>query len=163
MSYTSSHLLRSVWRRLYPHGDDPAYQVYRERLDDSMYEYHTVVTLRTSSSVGSYTRTSWSGYASTAAQAVQYAALEILVELRYTKAQMQNHPGFRFYPSLHDDGRVRFHSVDPVSDSDTSYLCRYITASYLLIHELARELNRARSTLAAARSYPTPPSMEFTP
>ena len=76
---------------------------------------------------------------------------------------MQNHPGFCFYPSLHDDGRVRFHSVDPVSDSDTSHLSRYITASYLLIHELARELNRARSALAAARSYPTPPSMGFTP
>ena len=76
---------------------------------------------------------------------------------------MQNHPGFRFYPSLHDDGHVRFHSVDPASDSDTSHLSRYITASYLLIHELPRELNRARSALAAARSYPTPPSMGFTP
>ena len=65
---------------------------------------------------------------------------------------MQNHPGFCFYLSLHNDGRVRFHSVDPASDSDTSHLSRYITASYLLIHELARELNRSRSALAAARS-----------
>ena len=38
-----------------------------------------------------------------------------------------------------------------------------VTASYLLIHELARELNRAHSALAATRSYPTPPSMGFTP
>ena len=88
MPYTSPHLLRSVWHRLYPHGDDPAYRVYQERLADSVYEYHAVVTLRTSSSLGSYTRTSRSGYASTAAQAVQYAAFEILFELRYTEAQM---------------------------------------------------------------------------
>ena len=40
---------------------------------------------------------------------------------------MQNHPGFCFYPSLHDDGRVLFHSVDPTSDSDTSNVSRYIT------------------------------------
>ena len=87
-----------------------------------MYEYHAMVTLCTSLSAGSYTRTSRSGYASTAAQAVQYAAFEILVELRYTEARMQNHPGFCFYPSLHDDGRVRFHSIDPASNSDTSHL-----------------------------------------
>ena len=111
-----------MWRRLYPHGDEPVYRVYRERLADLVYEYNAVVTLHTSSSTGSYTRTSRSGYASTAAQAVQYAAFEILVELRYTEARMQNHPGFRFYPSLHDDGHVRFHSVDPASDSDTSHL-----------------------------------------
>ena len=46
MPYTSPHLLCNVWRRLYPHGDDPVYRVYRERLADSVYEYHAVVTLR---------------------------------------------------------------------------------------------------------------------
>ena len=66
MPYTSPHPLRSMWHRLYPHDDDPAYRVYREHLADSVYEYHAVVTLRTSSSAGSYTRTSWSSYASTA-------------------------------------------------------------------------------------------------
>ena len=70
MSYTSPHLLRNVWHRLYPHGDDPTYRVYRERLADSVYEYHTVVTLCTSSNSSTYTRTSQSGYASTASQAV---------------------------------------------------------------------------------------------
>ena len=49
MPYTSPHLLRNVWRRLYRLGDDPVYRVYRERLADSVYEYHAVVTLRTSS------------------------------------------------------------------------------------------------------------------
>ena len=122
MPYTSPHLLRSVWRRLYPHGDDPAYRVYREHLVDSLYEYHAVVTLRTSSSVDSYSRTSQSGYASIISRAVQYAPFEILIELRCAEARMQNHPGFRFYPSLHDDGRVGFHYVDPASDSDTSHL-----------------------------------------
>ena len=120
-----------------PHGDDPAYQVYRERLADSVYEYHAVVTLCTSSSTDSYTRTSRSGFPSTAAQSVQYVAFEILVELRYTEVWMQYHPGFRYYQSLHDDGCVRFPVIDPASDSDTRHLSRYITASYLLIHELA--------------------------
>ena len=66
MSYTSPHLLRNVWHRLYPLGDDPDYRVYQERLADTVYEYHVVVTLRTSSDSGSYTRTSWSGYTSIA-------------------------------------------------------------------------------------------------
>ena len=65
MSYTSPHLLRNVWHRLYPHRDDPIYRVYRECLADSVYEYHAVVTLRASSDSSSYTRTSQSGYAFT--------------------------------------------------------------------------------------------------
>ena len=167
MPYTSPHLLRNVWRRLYPHGDEPVYRVYRERLADSVYEYHAVVTLRTSSDSGSYTRTSRSGYASTASQAVQFAAFEVLVELRYTEVQMQHHPGFYYYPSLHDNGRVRFPLVNPESDSVASHLARYITASYLMIHELARELTRACTALAATlvttRSTTTPSSLGFTP
>ena len=122
MPYTSPHLLRNVWRRLYPLGDDPVYRVYRERLADSVYEYHAVVTLCTSSDSSSYTRTSRSGYASTASQAVQFAAFEVLVELRYNEVRMQNHPGFYYYPSLHDNGRVRFPIIDPESDSVASHL-----------------------------------------
>ena len=94
MPYTSPHLLRSVWRRLYPHGDDPASRVYRERLADSVYEYHAVAPLRTSSDSSTYTRTSQSGCASIASQAVQFAAFEVLVDLRYNEVQMQTHPGF---------------------------------------------------------------------
>ena len=82
MPYTSPHLIRNVWRRLSSHGDEPVYRVYRERLADSVYEYHAVVTLRTSSDSSTYTRTSRSGYASTASQAVQFTAFEVLVELR---------------------------------------------------------------------------------
>ncbi len=58
MSYTSLHLLRNMWRRLYPLGDNPVYHVYRERLADSVYEYHAVVTLLTSFDSSSYIRTS---------------------------------------------------------------------------------------------------------
>ena len=133
MPYTSPHLLHNVWRRLYPHGDDPVYRVYRERLADSVYEYHAVVTLCTSSDSGSYTRTSRSGYASSASQAVQFAAFEVLVELCYNEVRMQNHAGFHYYPSLHDNGRVHFPIIDPESDSVASHLSCYITASYLLI------------------------------
>ena len=70
MPYTSSHLLRNVWHRLYPLEDDLVYRVYRERLADSVCEYHAVVTLRTSSGSDSYTHTSQSGYTSTASQVV---------------------------------------------------------------------------------------------
>ena len=80
---------------------------------------------------------------------------------------MQNHPGFYYYPSLHDNGRVCFPIFDPKSNSVASPLSRYITASYLMIHELARELTRARTALASAlvstRSATTPSSLGFTP
>ena len=108
MSYTSPHLLHNVWRRLYPLEDDLVYHVYLELLADSVYEYHAMVTLQTSSDSSSYTHTSRSGYDSTASQVVQFAAFEVLAELRYNEIQMQNHPGFFYYPSLHDNGRVHF-------------------------------------------------------
>ena len=80
---------------------------------------------------------------------------------------MLNHPGFYYYPSLHDNSRVRFPLIDPESDSVASHLARYVTASYLMIHELARELTHARTALAAAlvttRSATTPSSLGFTP
>ena len=80
----------------------------------------------------SYTRTSRSDYASTASQAVQFAAFEVLVELRYNEIRMQNHPGFYYYPSMHDNGRVHFPLIDPESDSVASHFARYHTASYLI-------------------------------
>ena len=76
---------------------------------------------------------------------------------------MQNHPGFHYYPSLHDNGSAHFPVIDPESDSVVSHLSRYITASYLLIYELARELSRARTALVSACSATTPPSVGFTP
>ena len=80
---------------------------------------------------------------------------------------MQNHPGFFYYPSLHDIGSVRFHIIDPESVSVASHFARYVTASYLMIHELAQELTRARTALAATlvttRSATTPSSLGFTP
>ena len=157
MPYTP-HLLRNVWCRLYPHGDEPVYRVYRERLADSVYEYHAVVTLRTSSDSSTYTHTSQSGYASTASQAVQFAAFEVLVELRYNEVRMQNHPGFYYYPSLHDNGRVRFPLIDPESNSVASHLSRYITASYITLHELAHKLTHARIALASTRLVTIPTS-----
>ena len=83
--------------------------------------------------------------------------------LRYTEVQMQHHPGFYYYPSLHDNGRVRFPLLNPESDSVASHLARYITASYLMIQELARELTRACTALASNRSVTDPASMGFTP
>ena len=80
---------------------------------------------------------------------------------------MQNHPGFIYYPSLHDNGSVRFQIIDQESDSVASHLARYITASYLMIHELARELTRTctalATTLVTSRSSTIPSSLGFTP
>ena len=75
---------------------------------------------------------------------------------------MQNHPGFQYYPSLHDNGCIHFPEIDPESDSVASHLSRYITASYLMIHELARELTHARIALATTRSVTIPASLGFT-
>ena len=41
---------------------------------------------------------------------------------------MQNHPGFFYYPSLHDNGNVRFQIIDPESNSVARHLARYVTA-----------------------------------
>src|SRR5215216_611636 len=130
--YTSPHLLQNVWRRLYPDGADPVYQVYREHLAGSLYEYYAEVTLHHSSPSGAYTRSSKGGFASTPSQAIQFAAFEALVDLRYNEVCMQAHPGFYFYPSLHENRRIRFPFIDPASDRSSSHLSRYITASYLL-------------------------------
>ena len=64
---------------------------------------------------------------------------------------------------MHENGRNRFPFIDPACDRPSSHLSRYITASYLLIYELARELTRARVALAAARNRNPPPTVGFTP
>ena len=160
---TSPHLLQNVWRRLYPEGAGPVYQVYREHLAGSLYEYYAAVTLHHSSPSSAYTHSSKGGFASTPSQAIQFAALEALVDLRYNEVRMHAHPGFYFYPSLHENGRIRFPFIDPACDRPASHLSRYITASYLLIYELARELTRALMALAPARNRNHSPTVGFTP
>ena len=78
-------LLSNVWLRLYPDGDDPIYQVYREQLADGVYEYHTEVIMHNSTMVGTYTRSSKGWVASTPEQAIQFVALEALNDLRYNE------------------------------------------------------------------------------
>src|SRR3954464_12035018 len=58
-------LLRRVLLRLYPQGEDPVFQVYREKLADFVHEYHAEVFLFTSSAVGSLSRSAKGGPAST--------------------------------------------------------------------------------------------------
>ena len=76
---------------------------------------------------------------------------------------MHTHPGFYYYPSLHENGRIGFPLIDPTCDRPSSHLSRYITASYLLIYELSRELTRARIALSATRNRNPPPTVGFTP
>ena len=95
-------------------------------------------------------------------QAVQFAATEALVDLRYNEVRMHTHPGLFFYPSLHENGRIRFPLINPACDRPTSHLARYITASHLLNYELARELSCARAALAAARIRNPLPAVIYT-
>jgi hypothetical protein len=76
---------------------------------------------------------------------------------------VQHHPGFYYYPSMFDNGCIRFPPIDPACDRSSSHLSRYITASYLLLFKFARELTRARTALVAARSGFVPPTIGFTP
>src|SRR3954469_11842125 len=76
-------LLRRVWLRLYPQGEDPVFQVYREKLADFVHEYRAEVFMFTSSMVGSLTRSAKGGHASTPEQAIFYASMAALVDLRH--------------------------------------------------------------------------------
>ena len=75
---------------------------------------------------------------------------------------MHSHPGFFYYPSLHENGRIRFPLINLTCDRPTSHLSCYITASYLLNYELARELSRAWTALAAARTRNPLPTVIYT-
>ena len=75
---------------------------------------------------------------------------------------MHTHPGLFYYPSLHENGCIRFPLINPACDRPTSHLARYITASYLLNYELAWELSRARAALATARIRNPLPAVIYT-
>src|SRR3989337_2029531 len=96
--HTFSALLRSVWLQLCPNGDDPVYQVFREQLGESVYEYHAVAYLTATSDIGSSSRSSKGGVASTPELAIQFAAMEAITDLRFHEAEMQTHPGFSTIP-----------------------------------------------------------------
>ena len=87
-----------MWRRLYPEGADPVYQVYQDQLAGSLYEYYAEVTLHHSSPSGAYTRSSKGGFASTPSQAVLFAAIEALVDLRYKEVRMHKPPRVLLLP-----------------------------------------------------------------
>jgi len=159
---TSPHLLQNVWRRLYPAGADPEYRVYQEHLAGEIYEYYAEATLHHSTPSGAYTRSTKGGLASTPAQAVQFAAIEALVDLHYNEVRMHTHLGLFFYPSMHENGRIRFRVINPTCDGPTSHLSRYMIASNLLNYELARELACTRTALAAARTRNPLPTVIYT-
>jgi hypothetical protein len=139
------------------------YQVYREQLVDGVYEYHAEVVLHTSHFLGTYTSSCKGGTTSTLDKDIQFAVFEAITELSYNEIQMQHHPGFFFYPSLFETGRVRFPTIHPEFDCSASHMSRYMTARYLLIHSLSVELNRTREALATAWSAFTPPTLYYTP
>src|SRR3954463_14157965 len=86
-------LLRRVWLRLYPQGEDPVFQVYREKLADFMHEYRAEVFFFMSSAIGSLSRSAKGGPASPPEQAILYASLDALGDLRQQEVGMQDHPG----------------------------------------------------------------------
>src|SRR3990170_7585699 len=156
--HTFPTLLRSIWLRLYPHGEDPVYQVFREQLGESVFEYHAVAHMTATSDIGSSSRSSKGGVASTPELAIQFAAMEAITDLRFHEVEMQIHPGFFHYPTLSPmTGRVLFSPVDPACDHAAGVLSRYLNASYRIIISLAEELCRVQGALAAATPAPTPP------
>jgi hypothetical protein len=156
--HTFPALLRCVWHRLYPYGEEPVYQVYRDQLAESVYEYHAVAYLTATSDIGSSSRSSKGGVASTPELVIQFAAMEAITDLRYHEVQMQTHPGFFHYPTLSPTtGRVIFSPIDPVVDHAAGVLSQYIHASYRMIISLAEELNYVQEALAAVTPAPPPP------
>ena len=129
-------LLRRVWLRLYPQGEDPVFQVYREKLADSVHEYRAEVFLFTSSVIGRFLRTVKGGPASTPEQAILYASLDALVDLRQQEVGMQTHPGLSHYPTLAPSRKVLF-PPDSECDRTAVHLSRYMVAQYELIITLA--------------------------
>src|SRR3954463_826234 len=157
-------LLCQVWLHLYPQGEDPTFQVYCEKLADFVHEYRAEVFLFSSSTFGSMSRSAMGGPASTPEQAVLYAALEALVELRHHEIGMQLHPGLSFYPALSPTGQILF-PPDSECDRTTVHLARYMVAQYELVISLAEELARSREALASISSIhsPPPPPPTYTP
>src|ERR1041385_3040170 len=70
-------LLRRVWLRLYPQGEDPMFQVYCEKLADYVHEYRAEVFLFSSSTYGSLSRSAKGGPASTPEHAILYASIRL--------------------------------------------------------------------------------------
>src|SRR3954466_8913519 len=155
-------LLRRVWLWLYPQGEDPVFKVYRERLADFMHEYQAEVFLSASSMMGSLFRSAKGGPASTPEQAILYAAVAALVDLRHQEVEMQAHPGLSKYPTLTSMGNVRF-PPDSACDRPDVHLSRYVVAQYELIVILAEELARSREALASLSNAQSPPSSPFPP
>ncbi|KAE8784003.1 Far1 [Hordeum vulgare] len=134
-------LLRNVWFRLYPHGEEPVYQVLRKQLAKSVYKYHAHAYLVASSDIGSYSRSNKGGTDSTPELAIQFATMEALTDSRFHEVEMQTHLGFFHYPTQSPSrGRVIFAHVDPTCDRATDVLSRYMNACYLMIVSLAEEL-----------------------
>jgi len=155
--HSFSALLRCIWLRLYPYGEDPVYQVYRDQLAESVNEYHAVAYLTATSDIGSSSRSAKGGVASTPELAIQFAAMEAITDLRYHEVQMQVHPGFFHYPTLSPTtGRVIFSPTDPEVDRATGVLSQYMHASYRMIISLSEELNRVQEALAAVSPAPLP-------
>ena len=150
-------LLRRVWLRLYPHGEDPVFQVYREKLADFVHEYRAEVFLFTSSMVGSLTRSAKGGPASTPEQAVFFASMAALVHLRHQVVRMQTHPGLSHYPTMTPTGHVLF-PPDSACDRPDVHLSRFVVAQYELIVSLVEELARSREALASLSNVQSPPS-----
>ena len=132
------------------------FQVYREKLADFVHEYRAEVFLFTSSMVGSLTRSAKGGPASTPKQAVFYASMVALVDLRQQEVGMQTHPGLSHYPTMTSTGHVLF-PPDSACDRPDVHLSRYVVAQYELIVSLAEELARSREALASLSNVQSPP------
>ena len=85
--FTFPVLLCSIWLRLYPNGEDPVYQVFREKLAGSVFEYHAEAFLTTTSDIGSYSRSSKGETAPTPELAIQFVRWRLLLTCASTRSR----------------------------------------------------------------------------
>ena len=104
------------------------------------------------------------GPASTPEQAILYASLEALVDLRHQEVGMQLLPGLSHYPTLAPSGQILF-PPDSECDRTAVHLAHYMVAQYELVISLAEELSRSREALTSISSIqsPPPPPPTYTP
>src|SRR3954466_16277333 len=112
--------------------------------------------------MGSLFRSAKGGPASTPEQAILYASVAALVDLRHQEVEMQANPGLSKYPTLTSMGNVRF-PPDSACDRPDVHLSRYVVAQYELIVSLAEELARSREALASLSKAQSPPSSPSPP
>ena len=93
-------LLGDMWRRIYPHGDPPRYQVFQFSTGGRILEYVAHVHLSAPIPVGKRTYSFHGGYGATRERAVQLVAMVAITGLRRQESMVQENRAYQFYPTI---------------------------------------------------------------